>query len=102
MEVALRNTPQDVDKAGGHGQSHDPKIPTDMKIPLEPNLFWKSCLGPAGAPTSGKGGKVTGKVEVWLEAPLENMWPGLWMVGSGCATCQPGLRSPPGTPGSRG
>lgn len=38
-------------KAGGHGLSHDPKITADMKIPLEPNLFWKSCLGPAGAAT---------------------------------------------------
>lgn len=49
MEVALRNSPRDVDKAGGHGQSHNPKIPLDTKIPLEPNLFWKSNLGPAGA-----------------------------------------------------
>lgn len=27
--------------------------------------------------------KITRKVEVWLEAPLENVWAGLWMVGSG-------------------
>lgn len=51
MEVALRNSPRDVDKAGGHSLSHDPKIMLDTKIPLEPNLFWKSCLGPARATT---------------------------------------------------
>lgn len=47
VEVALGNSPQDVDKTGGHDLSHDPKITLDMKIPLEPNLFWKSCVGPA-------------------------------------------------------
>lgn len=30
-----------------------------------------------------EGAKVTWKVEVWLEAPLENVWTGLWSVGSG-------------------
>lgn len=56
MEVALRNSPRDVDKAGGHGLSHNPKIMLDMKIPLEPNLFWKSCLGPAEQ-RGGAGGR---------------------------------------------
>lgn len=83
MEAALRISPQDVDKAGGHGLSHDPKITLAMKIPLEPNLFWMSCLGPSRSRDEEGGGKLTGKVEVWLEAPLENMWAGLWMVGSG-------------------
>lgn len=98
MEEALRNSPQDVDKAGGHGLCHDPKIMLDMKIPLEPNLFWKSWAQPEqqrGA-AERKSHWESGAV---LEAPLENVC-GWW--GLACDTSQPGLRSLPGTPGSRG
>lgn len=54
VDAALRNSPRGVDKAGGHGLSHGPKITADTKIPWDPKSGAKlvleelsgSCLGP--------------------------------------------------------
>lgn len=118
MDAALRNSPRGVDKAGGHGLSHGPKITADTKIPWDPKAGAKLVLEELSGPSwsdddeeEPEGGRVARKAEAWLEAPLENARTGLCLAGSGLRRLpssgprtppQPGLRSPPGTPGSRG
>lgn len=91
MDAALRNSPRGVDKAGGHGLSHSPKITVDTKIPWDPKSGAKLVLEELSGPSwsdddeeeQPEGGRVARKAEAWLEAPLENARAGLCLAGSG-------------------